>query len=261
MNTILKQVINKITSDITEVKAIVVSGSQQTERIVDFWSDTDLLVILNPGFSVDEQHFIQAIKEIGFIVGSELHRLSKESIMYRTAIEFECSVHLLDVQVCTYNHWLLTESKKNQLFTIVYGDIEPEEVSKEMVEDYSFNSYETNSTWFKYFIATKKFARNDNLIGMHLLLDLVREYLVVEMIKRDIICKTNIHRFGYEEKVPDTLKLSHIDESNKIQIFDYIKRLAYEYDKNLVAYKDGYKSNYSQVADYIEKSKQYYIVD
>jgi hypothetical protein len=259
LNTFLSHVINKITTNIKGVKAIVLSGSQQTESIVDLWSDTDLLVILDPGFSTDEQQFIQIIKEFGFVVGSELHKPSEQSIMYRTAIEFECSVQLLDVQICSYTDWILIESKKNQSYTIVYGQIDIDERTEETVEDYSFDSYESNSTWFKYFIAIKKFARKDNLVGMHLLMDLIKEYLVVEMIERDIKHRTNIHRFGYEEQLPDTVKLSYVDGSDKVQIFDYIKRLAYEYDKKLMSNIKGYISKYPQIADFIEKSKQFYM--
>lgn len=255
MNAFLRHVINKIKSNLKGVKAIVLGGSRNTDHIVDFWSDTDLTVILQHDFNADEQLLFQVIKEIGTVVGSEKYRYSGQSIMYRTAIEYECSVQLLDIHFCSYGRWITTVSTQDQPSTIVYGHIDFGERTKAALVQYSFDTYDSDNTWFKYFIAIKKFARNDHLIGMHLLMDLVKEYLVVEMIERDIKHGTNIHRFGYEEQLPAAIKLTHLDESNKRKIFDYIDSLAYEYDKILITNMKNYESKYAQVADYLEKSK------
>lgn len=151
----------------------------------------------------------------------------------------------------------VTESHKDQDSTIIYGDLHLNERIPSPAESYSFDSYQSNNTWFKFLYAIKKFARNDHLIGLHLLLDLIRDYLVVEMIERDIIHGTNVHRFGYEEQLPPHIRLSQLDITDKLGVFDFIAKLAYEYDKKLVCNVKGYVSRYSQVTKFLEESKQH----
>lgn len=262
MDTFLGHAIATLSTNLEGIKAILLRGSKQTDDQVDFWSDTDLLVVFHPGVGVEEKRFVQAIDQIGFVIASELYS-GQESVLYRAAIEFESSVQLLDATVCSHDEWVSTEAFKEQSSTIVYGQIETIERTKANAVDYSFDSYKNqiNRTWFKYLVAIKKFARDDHLIGMHLLLDLIREYLVLEMIERDIRCGTNIHRFGSGEQLPATMKLSCIDESDRRSIFDYIAKLAYEYDRKLGANIPTYKSRYDQVCAYLERSKRHLLGD
>jgi hypothetical protein len=252
-------VVSGITENLKGVRGIVLRGSHQTDAEVDLWSDTDLLIILNEDFPINEQEIIESINAIGCVVGSEMYRYSEQSLLYRTAVAVDSSIHLLDAHFCSYKEWILTESQKDQSSTIIYGDLELSERIPNITEHFSFESYESNNTWFKYFMAIKKFARNDNLIGLHLLLDLVRDYLVVVMIERDIRHGTNLHRFGFEEQLPIAIRLSQLDISDKRGIFDYIAKLAYEYDKKLMSNVKGYTSRYKQVANYVEESKQKFI--
>lgn len=256
MSPFLTYLINEITSNITEVQAIILRGSHLNENTVDFWSDLDVLVVLEPLVHINEEVFIRTINKSGQIIGSELY-INPESILYRTAIEHNQSIELLDVTICTYNEWLLVEATSN-ISLVVYGHIELCEPIKEDEVSYSFNSYEhrIGEIWYKYVIAIKKFARRDHLIGLHLLLDLVREYLVLEMIERDIQHNTNIHRHGFNEELPDYIKLSHFDDSNIEVILNYIERLAFEYDKKLQHHVLGYSSQFDRIAKYIEESRQ-----
>ncbi len=226
MKPFLSHVINVIAAQLEGVQALVLRGSQQTDSVIDLWSDTDLVIILKPLFCTNETDFVRVINSIGFVIGCEMYKYSEHSMLYRTAIDYEYSIHMLDTQICSYGDWIFTESKKDQPSTVVYGNIELDERITESARPCSFHSYNSSNTWFKYFMAIKKFARNDNLIGLHLLLDLIREYLVIEMMERDIRQGTNIHRLGYGEQLPDTIKLSQIDVSDKKEIYDYIARLA-----------------------------------
>lgn len=65
---------------------------------------------------------IQSVDQLGNVIGSELY-VQETSIMYRTAMEYDFSIQLLDVTICTYNHWIDIESASNHS-TIMYGDIE-----------------------------------------------------------------------------------------------------------------------------------------
>lgn len=257
MNKFLRHVIDTLAANVTGIRAMVLRGSQQTGDEVDLWSDIDLEVILELEMKVDETQFIKAHDKIGFVVGSESYS-KKDEFFYRTAIAFESSIHLLDATVYSYDQWVSVEAFSPKSSTIVYGQIEIGKIGKEIAVDYSFDPYNDriHQTWFLYIGTIKKFARNDNLIGMHLLLDLIREYLVVEMIERDIRQNTHIHRFGYGERLPDSIKLSQIDESDKVKIFEYIDRLAYEYDKKLSENLKDYISRYEMVSKFIDKSLQ-----
>ena len=216
------------------------------------------MVILQPEMDVDENQFVQAHERMGFVVGSEMHR-GKESLLYRTAISFETSIQLLDASVCSYNKWVSAEAGKDQLSTVIYGQIASGEQIKAPVAGYSFDISESeiNRIWFKYMTAIKKFARRDNLIGMHLLLDLVRDYLVVEMVERDMRENTHIHRFGYAEQLPASIKLSSINEADTGRILDYIAELARETDKKLAANVKGYRSRYPWLSAYIEAYREH----
>lgn len=257
MNEFLSHVISMLCERVEGIQAIALRGSQQNSQIVDMWSDFDLLIVLNQSTSIDQNEFLEAVNNIGLIVGSELHS-AENSILCRIAVQFQSSIQLLDISVCSYREWVDTEPPETQ--EIVLGQIEPSLVPRTPSGDsavaFSPDTGQIDPTWFRYIITIKKFCRNDNLIGMHLLLDLVREYLVLKMVERDSIHETNIHRFGDNEHLPDNIKLSQIDECDKEKILDYIARLAHEYDKQLASMIENYTGRYPLVKDYIERSKE-----
>lgn len=57
-------------------------------------------------------------------------------------------------------------------------------------------SQSVDAFWYKAAAAIVKVARNDLLIGLHLALDLARDCLVLQMLRRDAAMQTNIHRLG-----------------------------------------------------------------
>jgi hypothetical protein len=67
----------------------------------------------------------------------------------------------------------------------VVGDVEPAGIA-EMVDAF----------WFKAVVAIGKVMRDDLLIGGHLALDLARDCLVLEMMRRDRALGTTVHRTG-----------------------------------------------------------------
>jgi len=257
MNTFLDHVIHTLTTNLTGIgiQAIVLRGSQQTKDEVDLRSDIDLLVVLQPEARMDAEALIQGVHQTGTVFGDELYS-SPESVLFRAAIYHDSSVELLDIGLCSHAHWLSNESSSKQ--TVVHGDIDTDQGRvKQPTGDSSPHMDETQiqATWFKYIATVKKFCRNDYLIGMHLLLDLIREYLVLEMIERDFRCGTNVHRFGYSEKLPDEIKLSNVDETNLNGVLDYIATLANAYDQKLSSLVAGYTSRYRMVSEFAERSK------
>ena len=73
-----------------------------------------------------------------------------------------------------------------------------------------------DKTCFIFYESLKRFSRKDNLIGLYLTLDLIREYLVLEMIDRDIDIGTNIHHFVISESLTKVLNLELLQTSKTI---------------------------------------------
>lgn len=91
------------------------------------------------------------------------------------------------------------------------------------------------------------------------MLDLIREYLVLEMVERDRRKNTNIHRYGDHEFLPGPIELSQIDESDTMRVLDYIAKLAVAYDQKLLSLFKGYISRVHWVLEYIERSKAHLV--
>ncbi|MEO3946708.1 hypothetical protein [Gorillibacterium sp. CAU 1737] len=258
MTDFLEHVLSHLVKQVKELKALVLRGSRQSDldAETDSWSDTDLLIVLNPAAELQKERLFQVIDELGFVIGKEIQGVSEQSVLYRAAIEYEGAVHLLDAHFCSYEEWVSTEAYRDQASTLLYGSLEwAEERRPAAPMPNPFEAYASDETWFKYFIAIKKFVRQDHLIGLHLLLDLVREYLVVEMLERDKQHGTNIHRFGYGELLPSSLQLSSVDVSRKEELYAYMGRLACAYDAKLLANQEGYRSKAALVIAYLEQAK------
>lgn len=257
MSEFLPHLIRTLTERVDGIQAILLYGSQQHPQVVDMWSDYDVCIVLNSSARIDESAFIQAVNDIGTVVGREVYRRS-HSVLYRTAMEFQSSMCLLDATVSEYQEWNSTVNRDQQ--TLLFGHIElSSTLNTSPITHTAFPPDETaiDPTWFKYIGAVKKFCRQDNLIGMHLLLDLIREYLVLEMVERDQRKRTNIHRYGDHERLPGAIQLSQTDESDTMGLLDFIAQLAAAYDQKLVSLVEGYTSRVHWVLEYIERSKAY----
>ena len=86
--------------------------------------------------------------------------------------------------------------------------------------------------------------RNDHLIGLHLLMRLIQENLVIQMVERDQELRTNFHRFGEGEKLPDSIDLSKINYSSKPEILNYISNLGKWYDQKLQSHFPEYQKRW-----------------
>lgn len=169
MSEFLPHLIRTLTGRVDGMQAILLYGSQQHPQVVDMWSDYDICIVLNPSARIDEFQFIHAVNDIGTIVGREVYRRS-HSVLYRTAVEFQSSICLLDATVSAFHEWNGTVNRDQQ--TILFGHIEPSSTPNTPPVTYTaFRPDEAavDPTWFKYIGAIKRFCRHDNLIGMHLL--------------------------------------------------------------------------------------------
>ena len=122
MSEFLAHLIGTLTERVHGIQAILLYGSQQHPQFVDMWSDYDVCVVLNWSACIDEPQFIQAVNDIGTVVGSEVYRRI-HSVLYRTAMGFKSSICLLDATVTSYQEWNSTANRDHQ--TILFGHIEP----------------------------------------------------------------------------------------------------------------------------------------
>ena len=85
--------------------------------------------------------------------------------------------------------------------------------------------------WYKAAIAIAKTMRNDLLVGLHLALDLSRDCLVLQMLLRDQVKGTDIHRYGgfgndlVARLVPSSCCASPID------ILEFVRHSIYLFDE------------------------------
>ncbi len=256
MDEFLSHVIRTLTEGVEDIESIRLYGSQVNPQVVDMWSDYDLWIVLHSSARIDQLRFIQTVNDIGIVVGSELHR-KDHSVLYRTAIAFESSMRLLDA---TVSHEEPPSANLSVWPIGMLEHLEPRSTPNMLsVTNPAPRADETriSLTWFKYMGAINKFCRHDNLIGMHLLLDLIREFLVLEMVERDNRKKTNIHRYGSHELLPEPIRLSNIYESDPKRLLDYIAKLAYAYDQKIVSMVEGYTSRVHWILEYIERSQEH----
>lgn len=223
---------------------------------MDYWSDTDLTIVLSKGIELTDSMPDDISKGLGFVLAKEIHRGS-ERITLRLVIQQDQRIELLDLSILTFSQLKNEISALQGSYQILYGSIP--EVPKPLPVKPSFSFHYSgdsiNQTWFVFYQCVKKFMRQDHLIGLHLLMRLVQEYLVIAMIERDQTYQTNIHRFGYREELESDIHPRHLNYMDKDAILDYINRLAFRYDEKLLHSLHDYSSRYAAFELYIENSR------
>lgn len=188
-----------------DARAFVLSGSLAAPGVQeDVWSDVDAKIVL-ADHAVDCYALSTAwLEPFGRLIGAERHanRVTRtlrvclegfqrfdlmfiaESALAQPSLWDHPPFHPADVVV-----WSRLADLAPRLAALPlpaeYQDIPCEEIEK-LVDAF----------WFKAALAIAKVARNDLLIGLHLALDLARDNLVLQMIRRDREKRTTVHRLG-----------------------------------------------------------------
>ena len=184
-----------------DARAVVLTGSLANDGVpVDVWSDVDAKVIL-ADHAVD-RYFASAdwLAPFGRLVGLERHaspavktlRVCLESFQ-RFDLVFVAESALRETPRLLQQPCRVLWSRLPDLEAhiaprppaLVYRDVTNADIAR-MADPF----------WFKAAVAITKVARNDLLIGAHLALDLARECLVLQMMRRDREKRTTIHRTG-----------------------------------------------------------------
>jgi len=238
-----------------KILSIYLKGSRQDMSQVDYWSDTDIIIVLKDDYKIIEELEHALDEFFSPIMAKELY-VHKGGIGYRVITTIGDRIKQYDLQVLED---ILGANYLKDEMTCIYGidnsitsSIEPTQISNEV-----YNEKMIQEVWFKYFECVKKFSRNDNLIGMHLLFDLLKEYLVLNMVKRDIKTNTRVHRFGYSEKLQSNLDMNLLNSEKTTDKLGFILRLAKVYDDELAKLHSEYQTRYAVLELHIKASLEH----
>ncbi|MCB0845752.1 MAG: hypothetical protein KDE26_21025 [Bacteroidetes bacterium] len=237
-----------------QIESVFLKGSQTIPEATDIWSDIDLVVVSQQKKTIDLQELTKHIEEIGPIVGKEVFPDPNQATI-RMVLEMESDIIMVDLVIFSQKQWLAQSIEEGQNHTLLHGKKTlPSNTKRPIQPSFLYDLKNIDDVWFIYFLCINKFMRNDHLIGMHLLLRLIQEGLVLEMIKRDLETGTRIHRFGQSEVLPEALDISQLDYQDKEQVLLFIRKTGFWYDLTLSKLNPYYKSRYSALAKYIQKS-------
>jgi hypothetical protein len=112
--------------------------------------------------------------------------------------------------------------------------------------------------WFKAALAIVKVARNDLLIALHLALDLARDDLALQMIRRDQAKRTTVHRTGGWGNELITRFSWNSQEGSGEEILNLISSSCEVFDELASELLPGYTQRGPLLFPKIESAKQIY---
>lgn len=238
-----------------DLSSILLFGSKASGEPIDFWSDTDLILLLKRKDQFSLSVLSEIIAGLGRIVAREVHS-NADGLVVRYILQHQSTVKMIDLSIYDPDEWQ-GAGKHPQSYIALFGQFPESEKSDTMsTKDFSYPPESIDDNWFRYYQCVKKYMRRDKLIGTHLLLELLQENLILKMIDRDKHMETNVHRYGYDEEISWMADLPALDLDNKLKLLDILIRLSQWYDQRLITRVTGYESRYKAFADYVEESRQ-----
>jgi len=189
----------------TNARAFALTGSLADTSIqIDAWSDIDVKVVLTAA-AVDRYYASVAwLRPFGQLIGTERHTDRFAKTLRVCLVNFQRFDLVFVPESTLQNPSAWDAGLFRQPCTVLWSklpDLETQiaaHTSPAAYHDISEADLTrmADAFWFKAASAIGKVTRNDLLIGMHLALDLARDCLVLQMIRRDREKGTNIHRTG-----------------------------------------------------------------
>lgn len=175
----------KVAKDLTEyfksisnVKKIEFGGSLLCESTIDAFSDIDMDIILKYNDIIDMKEMIEVLsRRFANVLGYEIYDYENRDML----------------RICFDNGWRFD-------MTFLYPDKKEGYKADNTIEEKIDRTI--HQFWFISFMVLVKLGRNDYLIASHLTLELCQLTIVTQMLIRDKIKSTNIHRFGEKEDIP-----------------------------------------------------------
>ena len=184
---------------------------------------------------------------------------SPQKLTQRFVLHWQNSIVRLDWSIYTYDQWL-QQAPKDKMQKVLYQNLitrpQRRKHLKWKADAVPQDLAHQNKIWFLLFECEKKFMRNDNLIGLHLLLELIQEYLVLRMQERDEAAGTTIHRYGQSETLPVALDMDKLDYCDKPAISTYLRHLATAFEQFWQKQLDDFESRLHFFEEYLRKSQE-----
>jgi len=236
-----------------DIASVVLKGSRLDESSLDYWSDTDVVYVLKDGISVTEDYIKRILVGFGEPVAIEKY-IDERCCLIRGIFLFEDQIDEWDILIVNMRNM-------NEDFTfptqsqVIWGN--PLKLHIENDDSAQTREYDESwieSVWYKLFASAKRICRYDNLIGLHLLLDVYRDLLVVKMIDRDVKLNTNVHRFGENEKFEDLVPLKDLVIGDRAETLNYICRVGKCFDEMMMERFNEYASRFNTFKKYCTNS-------
>jgi hypothetical protein len=247
------------------VQALVLSGSLATAEVQeDVWSDVDMNIILADQ-AVDRYYpSTEWLYPLGRLIGAERHEnhLTK---MLRVCLE---GFRRFDLTFIAESAWqvpsLLAHNPFYPSYRVVWSrlpDLEKQIANLPLPAEYQAVSRKeiekmVDAFWFKAAVAITKVMRNDLLIGLHLALDLARDGLALQMIRRDQEKRTTIHRIGGWANELVARFSWHSQDSSGAEILNLVKSSCKIFDELASEMVPNYSQRGSLLFPTIELAQQ-----
>lgn len=253
MNENEKRILNKIEEIDNQLISIYLKGSKRDNLENDYWSDIDMLIV-SGSESISEIYVSELDILFDPIQAKQLYEY-ENCITYRVTSGLESLIQY-DLQIVSNEFFERNKYELLRDVKLIFGEQEAEICNKNNVAEFEhqYDIATIDNIWFLFYESVKKISRKDNLIGLHLILDLVREYLVLKMIDRDIFLGTNIHRYGKDERLPNSLEMYLLQTDSQLDKLKFILQLSKIYDSKLVEVHSNYKSRFKPFENHVKRS-------
>ncbi|MGC9394138.1 MAG: aminoglycoside 6-adenylyltransferase [Anaerolineae bacterium] len=236
-----------------DARAFVLTGSLAKADIEpDFWSDIDAKIILADQ-AIDRYYASLAwLQPFGQLIGVERHAGPSTKTL-RVCLE---GFQRFDLVFIPESALQSLKAEDEPLFrqpcTIIWSRLPglekyiapyPASIIYEDVADATVANM-ADHFWFKAAVAITKVMRNDLLIGLHLALDLARDCLVLQMLRRDRALRTTIHRTGGWGNAWVEQFSWDSQECSKVKTLDLIIRSCTSFDELAAMLSPGYTARW-----------------
>ena len=184
----------------SEVHAVILTGSLADDSLqADIWSDVDLKVIVAD--HTVEKYVVSTdwLAPFGQIIGLEKHASPSTQTLRVCLDGFRRFDFVFIAESALQGDAHLLRRPCRVLWSRL-PDLEAHIAPQRPLEYHGVTEADVvqlaDTFWFKVSVAIAKVARNDLLIAAHLALDLARDCLVLQMMRRDREKGTTIHRTG-----------------------------------------------------------------
>lgn len=244
---------NQIKEIDDQLSSIYLKGSKRDNLESDYWSDIDMLIV-SDSENISELYAKGLDLLFNPIQGKQLYKY-EGCITYRVTSGIKSLIQY-DLQIVSNEFFKKYKCDLLHDVDLIFGEQEAEICDNHVDAkfEHKYNLVAIENIWFIFYESVKKISRKDNLIGMHSILDLVREYLVLEMVERDILLSTNIHRYGKDERLPDCLEMHLLQSDCQLDKLEFIIQLSKIYDNKLVEIHSNYISRIKLFEKHVKRS-------